>query len=44
MIFIFSNFGSIGLSAWINRIAKKEIGATFVSTFVLVGHLGKIIS
>ena len=41
-LFIVSNYGSIGLSSWLNRIAKKEIGATFITTFVLIGHLGKV--
>jgi hypothetical protein len=36
-----ANYGCIGLSTWLNRVSKKEIGATFVTTFVLVGSLGK---
>jgi len=40
-LFKISNYGCIGLSAWLNRISKKEIGATFITVFVVVGHLGK---
>ena len=37
IMFKMINYGSIGLSTWLNRISKKEVGATFVSIYVVAG-------